>query len=276
MPVPFLISFHQVIKRHSMRIETNEDLVKRNRRIATYLFFFSLFVLGFGFLAANGAFLNTVDESTGQQLYLLIMPVVLIVGMLSTLVSVRMTNLWVRQPRPEDSIQLGLKGISTKSVLYNYLHMPARHILISPQGVFAIITRYQEGKFAVDGGTWTTHRSPLSRVFSIFRMDGIGDPTTEAKAAAKHVQDIMDEIGIEVDVEPLILFIDPRSTLEITNPEVPVLFAMDKVTLGKKEVTLKPNLKQYLKGFNKDDYQTLTDEEIEKFENATIEFEIES
>ncbi len=262
-----------------MRIETNEDLITRNRRIATYLFFFSLFVLGFGFLAANGAFLNTVDEATGQQLYLILMPIILVIGLVSTLVSVRMTNLWVRQPRPEDTIQLGLKGISTKSVLYNYLHLPARHVLICPQGVYAIITRYQEGSFTVvggaDGDKWTTHRSPAGRIFSIFRMDGIGDPTTEAKQAAQHIQEIMDEIGIEVEVEPLIIFVDPRTQLEVNNPSIPVVFAMDKATMGKKEITLKPNLKQYLKGINKKDYQTLTDEEIEQFENATIEFENE-
>ena len=256
-----------------MRIETNEDIIKRNRRMATFFFFFSLFVLGFGFLAANGAFLNTLDEETGQRLYVILMPIVLIVGMISTLVSVRLTNNWVRQPRPEDALRVGMKGISNKSVLYNYLHMPTKHVLITPQGMFAIITRYQDGKFTVDNDEWQTRRNPLSRILSIFRMDGVDNPTEEANLAADYVQGIVDEIGVDVEVLPLIVFVDPRAELEIGKISVPVVYAMDKATVGKEEVRLKPNLKEYLKGFKKEDYHTLTEEEIEKFEEVTLDFE---
>ena len=257
-----------------MRVEINEDLVKRNRRVATYLFFFSLAVLLFGFLAANGSFFgaDALSEDAGS-LYLFAMPVVLVIGFVSTLVSVRMTNMWVRQPRPEDAIRTGLKGISNKSILYNYLHMPARHILIAPQGVFILTTRYQDGHYEVKNDRWHTKRSPIGRLLSLFRMDGIENPHLDSKIATQHVQEIMDELEIDIEVQPLILFIDPRAELDIQDSTVPVMYAMDKATIGKKEVRLKPNLKEYLKSIPKDEYQTLTDEEIEKFEDATLEFE---
>jgi hypothetical protein len=249
-----------------MRVETNDHLVKRNRKIATYMFVFSLAVLIFGFFAANGIFfkLDASDPENGS-LYLVIMPLVLMVGLISTITSVRMTNIWIRQPRPEVAIREGLKGISNKSVLYNYLFMPARHVLICPQGVFAIITRFQDGSFSVDGARWRTHRSFIGAAFSIFRVDGIGNPTAEALAAAQHVQEIMDDLEIEVTVQPLIIFADPRAKIEFgeTAPPVPVLYA---------DAKLEPNLKDYLRDVPADDRVSLTPEQIKEFEEDTIEY----
>lgn len=245
-----------------MRVETNEDLVKRNKKLATYLFIFSLAVLILGFFAANGdAFgIGLIDTN----LYVLVMPILLLVGLVSTVISVRMTNLWIRQPRPEEAIQIGLKGMSNKSVLYNYLHLPTRHVLICPQGVFAIVTRFQDGRFEVSDDKWKTRRSPLSRIFSMFRMDGIGDPVADANLAAKHIQTTFDEINPEIKVKPLIVFVDPRVTLEIGTTSVPVLHANPKAT---------NSLKDYLRSIPKEEQISLTPEEIKAFEDATVEFE---
>ncbi len=244
-----------------MRIETNEKLIQRNKQIATYLFLFSMTILIGGFFIANGqAFGIEALENFSDSLYLLVMPIVLIVGMTSTLFSVRMTNLWVRMPRPETIIEAGLKGIGKKGVLYNYYHFPARHVLIVPQGVFAIITRYQDGSYTVEGDRWKTHRSPLSRLFSIFRLDGIGNPTQDAVQAAEHIQRIMQSLGINAPVQPLIIFVDPRAKLEIKSSQVPVLFADSK---------LFPNIKDYLKDIPKDSRATLLPEEIDRFDEIT-------
>ncbi len=77
----------------------------------------------------------------------LVQTAILPIAFITTIVSVRMTNLWVRQPRPEVVIREGLKGLSNKSVLYSYYHFPARHVLICPQGVFAMVTRFQDGRY---------------------------------------------------------------------------------------------------------------------------------
>lgn len=244
-----------------MRIETNEKLIKRNKQIATYLFLFSMTILIGGFFIANGqAFGIEALQNFSDALYLLVMPIVLIVGMTSTLFSVRMTNLWVRMPRPENVIEGGLKGIGKKAVLYNYYHFPARHVLIAPQGVFAIITRYQDGSFTVEGDRWKTHRSALNRLFSIFRLDGIGNPTQDALQAAAHVQRIFQSIGINAPVQPLIIFVDPRAKLELKSSQVPVLFADSK---------LFPNLKDYLKDIPKDQQSPLSAEAIDRFDEIT-------
>ena len=191
-------------------------------------------------------------------LSLLLPALVLPFGVITSMVSVRMTNNWIRQPRPEQALQDGLKGLSNRSVLYNYLHMPLRHLLICPQGVFAITTRFQNGTFSVDGERWTTQEGFFSRATRFFRRDGIGRPAAEARAHAARIQPHM---PADIEVYPLIVFVDPAATLDVHNSDVPVLFADSKQ---------QPNLKDYLRSISQEERQPLTPAQIEDFEAATL------
>jgi hypothetical protein len=219
-----------------VRIETNERLVQRNRRLANYLFLFSMAILIGGFIIANTQ-LNSRDQ-TAFALALILPWLVLPIGFIATMTSIRMTNLWVRKPRPEDAILANLKGLSRKSALYNYYHFPARHVLITPQGVFTITTRFQEGTFTVDGDKWKTRGGAFGAFLRFFRRDDIGNPTADALKQAAHVQKYIEPIAPEVKVQPLVVFIDPRANLDIHNPTVPVLYA---------DTRKEPNLKDYLR-----------------------------
>ncbi len=223
-----------------MRIETNVRLAQRNRRIAHFLFFFSMAVLIGGFIIANTQLSQTPSTADNASLFLsLILPwLVLPIGFISTIISVRMTNLWIRKPRPEDAIREGLKGVSKRSVFYSYYHFPARHVLIAPQGVFAIVTRFQDASYQVNGDKWYTKAGPMNRLMGFFRRDAIGNPTEDANRAAAYVQSLMDKTPYTVEVQPMIIFVDPRAKVEIENPTVPVLYADDR---------LKPNLRDYLR-----------------------------
>ena len=247
-----------------MRIETNHKLVRRNRRIAQYLFFFSMGALAAAFIAANAqAFSGSLpDPDTLEGKLALILPtLVLPIGVLASLFSVRMTNLWIREPRPERAIQDGSKGLSNKSVLYNYYHIPARHVLICPQGVYAITTRFQDGHFTVNGDQWTTRGGPFSGLLRIMRRDGIGNPGQDARRSAEHVQKLLDPIVSDIEVRPVVLFIDPRATVKIEKAELPILFADPKQ---------QPNLKDFLRDVPQADRQPMTPEQIEAFEAATL------
>ena len=242
-----------------MRVETNERLARRNRQIAQYLFFatFGVLILGLIFINQQTASLNSTNVLPVTLLQAAVLPIALI----TTVISVRMTNLWVRQPRPEAVIREGLKGISNKSVLYSYYHFPARHVLICPQGVFAMVTRFQDGRFAVEGDRWFTQKSAISRVLSIFRFDSVGDPTADALRAAAHVQKLLQPIAPNVEVHPVIVFVDPKAEVTITKPTVPVVYP-----LGKKS----PVLKDLLRDTGKDSRMSLTPEQIQAFEEATL------
>ena len=240
-----------------MRVETNTKLIQRQRKIAQYLFFFSFGILLVGLLLTNqqAASLEANDLFLGG----VVPAIVVVIAFVSTIFSVRMTNQWIREPRPETVLQEGLKGVGHKAVLYNYYHGPVRHVLVGPQGVFAITTRWQDRRFSVTGDQWKTHRSIVSRIFSAFRFGGIGNPTADAIQNAEHVKKLLEPIAPDVPVRPLIVFTDPRAVITIEDPTVPVLRAQDKIA---------PSIKDFMK--NAERLPTLTPAQLAEFEKRTL------
>lgn len=244
-----------------MRIETNETLVNRNKRIAQLLFIASLGVLILGFVAINYPFLFPDAAPELNSLALIAPSIILPLAFVLTIFSVRMTNLWIRPPRPEQLLAENLKGVGKGAVLYNYYHLPARHVVVAPQGVFAIVTRFQDGRFTVDGDKWSSQRGLLGRFFGIFRMDGIRNPTADALAAAEAVQAMINPIAPNVKVTPVVVFTDPRVRLMIIEPTVMVVHAQNR---------LSPCLKDYIKDTPKDKRISLTPDQLTAFEAATL------
>ncbi len=207
-----------------MRIVTNRQRVNRSRQIAQYLFFASLAILFGGLI-----FTNTIGQQNSTLLFLpcAIMPL----GLVTTLVSVRLTNQWVRLPHPEDAIRDGLKGINKRSILYNYVLGP-NHVLITPQGVFSLTTRFHESRFSVEGENWINWkgRGPLSPVMLFLRQEHLGDPFKDARQDAEAVQPLVDKAlpGAGIKVQPVVVFTSPKATLEVTDPAIPVVYADTK------------------------------------------------
>lgn len=250
-----------------MRVVTNTKLAERNRKLANYLFLVTLFVLIAGFFFVNA---TTIDQSGELDVAIFFLQaLVLPVAFIMTLVSIRMTNLWARPPRPERVLTEAFKSLSKKSVLYNYYHLPIRHLLICPQGVFVIVTRWHDGRFEVTGDQWRTLANPISRFLSTLRMDGIGNPTEEALRLAEAAKKLLAPYAPDVSVQPVIVFVNPRAKLTIENPSVPVVYGDSKN---------KPNLKDLMRDLylkKPGDAQSkaalpLTDEQIAAFEKATL------
>lgn len=253
-----------------MRVVTNKKLAKRNRQITQYMFFGTFGVLILGFIFINSTVFTNKAPDT---LAILLQTAVLPIAFIFTIISVRMTNLWARVPRPENAIEEGLKGLSNKSVLYNYYHFPARHVLICPQGIYAIVTRWHDQEYTVEDGKFRSHRNAISRFLSAFiRFDSVGDPFEDARRAQNKVAQLLSSIAPDVEVKPLIVFVDPKAVLNIKDTSIPVLHADTK---------LKPNLKSFLRDAKRDldkesgtttnaQLMPLTDEQIEEFEQRSI------
>ncbi|MEM9950689.1 MAG: nuclease-related domain-containing protein [Chloroflexota bacterium] len=250
-----------------MRIVTNTKLVQRNSQIATWLFLGTMAILIGGFVFVNWSFFTgDIPSDWIVLLQVVALPLVFVM----TIYSVRMTNLWAREPKPHKAIAEGLKGLSKRSILYNYHHMPARHILIAPQGVFAITTRWHDGSFTFEDGKWKSHKGSFSRFFSAMRMDGIGRPVDEVEQSVKHVQKLFKDIAPDLEIKPLVVFVNPNVEIDFEDdPSVDVLFTNEKKT---------PNLSEFMRELNrqqKDNLQQkavlpLTQEQIDAFEKATL------
>ncbi len=250
-----------------MRVVINTKLADRNRSIATYLFIATFVLLIGGFIFINQSLFT--GETSIDSVTLLLQVLILPIAFVLTIISIRMTNLWARRPRPEDVILEGLKGLSKKSVLYHYYHFPTRHLLISPQGVFAIVTRWHEGNYSVSNDVWRTKANPLSRTLSSLRMDGIGNPSLEAKRAAEHAQKLLAEYAPNMVVQPLVVFISPKAQVEVSEEGVSIAFADGKQ---------KPSLKDFMRDVARSSDGTgrnkvnlpLTDEQLASFERKTV------
>ena len=254
-----------------MRLKTNKKLARRNRQITNYLFFGTFGALILGFVIINASLFTTDVPDT---LTLIAQSAILPVAFVLTVVSVRMTNLWARRPRPEDAIAGGLKGMSNKSVLYNYYHFPARHVLICPQGVFTITTRWHDQSFTYRDGKFRSHKNIISKLFSLIRFDGVGKPLRDAEFACARVQRAIDDVAEGVAVQPLVVFIDPAADIDFEDqPDLPVLYADSKKS---------PNLKDFMRDRKREldqlagdskarnaSLMPLTDEQIDAFEAAT-------
>lgn len=244
-----------------MRVETNNRVVRRNRQIAQYAFFISMAVwlAGLG-VTFSGAFIESLPQELAWLEYgvTFVLPFALALA----LFAVHMTNLWIREPRPEQAIRDGLKGVSNKSILYHYYHTPAKHVLIAPQGVFVVVVRWQQGQLTVDGERWRQERSLVQRIAGAFRLDSLGDPVGEANRAKAYIQRILEPIAPDIDVQTLVVITDPRTDVDINDSPITVLYATEKK---------KPNLKTFMRSHpNKGSDLPLSPEQIEAFETATL------
>lgn len=242
-----------------MQIVTNEPRVKRSRLIAQVLFIASLAILIGGLL-----FTNTIALSTNT---LMIVPcIVMPIGLITTLISVRLTNQYVRPPHPQDAIREGVRGISRDGILYNYV-APVDHVLVAPYGVFTFTTRFQDSRFKVEGDKWDSWkaRGPLAPLFLFLKQEGLGDPFKQATSEAETVQAIVDKAlpGADIKVQPIVVFTSSRATLEVIDPTIPVVYADPKK---------KPSLKNQLRDEkHREDAPLLTAEEIEAIDDAILE-----
>ncbi len=233
-----------------MRVVINQAKIKRNRQISHILFLVSLAGMGIGFF-----YTWTADPNAQtSQISCFILPLL----MLLTLISVRMANTWIREPRPEDVLEQAFKGLGQKYTIFHYL-LPAPHVLIGPEGVFTIHTVWQEGKYAVKGKKWSGDGGLVRKILGYMRQDLLGNPFAEAMLQAQQVQRLIDKIAPNsgVEVQPLVVFISPRAEVEIEDPMLPVLYADPK---------RKPSLREYLKAQAKSGRKTLSEADLDRLD----------
>jgi hypothetical protein len=233
-----------------MRILTNERRIKRGRFLATSLSVSGILMLLSSWagvvlpsLAGKVLFDQSIEYST--------IPLLLF-GVIFSLIGIHFTRKWVRLPLAHVVLASALKGVGKDSVLLNYFG-PADHILVTRNGAFLLTTRNQPYDLLIGGNRWVD-RAPLrERLQRAFARDLIGTPMRDAKRDADKASRWLSKLlGKEITVQPLIVFLNPKTYLEVTEqPQIPVVYA-DKRT---------PTLKSFLKS---ELPSTLTNDEIEK------------
>lgn len=210
-----------------MQITTNEKLIKRRSRLGTYASLAGLAVLVVGMIASF------------RPQYLWISLIAILLGFVLAQYGSYSIRRWGRSPRPDQVIAAALKGFDDRYHFYAW-ELPSAYVLLSPQGVYSFTARDQTGKVTVNGSKWKSKLS-VGRVLMMFASEGLGNPTSEAMDTAGKLTNWMRSKlpDASLTAQPVIVFIDPRAELEVTEPTVPVVDAK--------------GLKKWLRGAGKGD-----------------------
>lgn len=220
-----------------MRVLTNDKLIARRSRLGRYASFGGLAVLALGMVASF------------QPQYIWYSLMALIAGFLLAQFGNYNLRRWGRSPRPDEVIETALKGFDDRYHLYSWM-LPAPFVLLGPQGIYSFVTRDQTGEITVSGSQWRS-KFNIGRALLMFAQEGLGNPTAEALDNASRLGDwIKSELpDLTAEVQPVVVFINERVQLKVTEPTVPVLDA--------------PSLKKWLRGggkgpsFKSADYRAL-------------------
>ncbi len=208
-----------------MKVITNEKKIAQRKKWASILSPIAM-VLLLGGLGLNIASLRTTANGEVDQTYFYGTLLLLVLGFIFSNISSHLVNHWVKEPRADQTLAKALKGFDSKNYLFNYTNKAA-HILLTPQKVYAITTKGQNGTIEVDGKKWKRPFS-VGRLLRFFAEENFGNPTFEAQQNADVVYKLMDAVLPEdagVPLEPLIVFTNPDVQLTIHSTEIPVLKA---------------------------------------------------
>lgn len=225
-----------------MRIVTNEKLIRRNRKIGQYLSIGSLVILGVGLYMSF------------QPQYTMASFVALILGFMVSQVGIYYGNRWGRTPRPDERLNLSLKGLDNRFTLYHYVS-PVAHLLTGPAGIWVLLPFAQRGKITFEKGRWRQKGGNL--YMKLFAQEGLGRPEQDIKAAVDEMEKFIHTLPLGDTIGPVqaaLVFTDPE--VEIDAPEAP------NPTLTAEK--LKDFFRQRLKNRS----QTLTPDQVRIVEDA--------
>jgi hypothetical protein len=225
-----------------MQVTTNVKLIQRRSRLGTYASLGGLAVLIAGFVASF------------QQNLIWVSLIAIVFGFILAQYGNYSLRRWGRSPRPDEIIETSLKGFDDRYHYYAWsLQMP--YVLLSPQGVYIFTVRDQAGQVSVNGAQWKS-KFTILKLLTAFASEGLGNPTKDALDSADRLTGWIKGKLPEFagTVQPIIVFIDPRVQLQITEPTVPVMAPKDlKKWLrgaGKGEMLKGADLKTLEQAFN--------------------------
>ena len=193
-----------------MNIITNEALIKRNARIGQVAMLAGLAVL-IGGLILSFQSPDQFSLSIGA----------LFVGFVLSQVGIYFSNRWGRQPRPDQILDLALKGLDSKYSLYHFA-TPVSHLLVGPAGLWILIPKHQggtitfaNGRYKQKGGNW---------YLKIFAQEGLGRPELEIQSEEDSLKEYLQKnIPGEwiSDVRSALVFTNAKVEVDVTEDDSP-------------------------------------------------------
>jgi hypothetical protein len=206
-----------------VQITTNEAYVRRRGLLGTFGTLLGFVVLGLGM------FVSLRQPNQLQITWLTFVPwVTLALGIILLNVGKFYATRYGTRPRVDAAIAQALKGLDHRHHLHNFVPThPVEHLLSTPHGLFVLATRPFVGDVIHDGDRWTRPLT-FSSLLQRFTDGGLGNPTREVQRDVEAVRNLLREyLGAEaaemIPISPVVVLINSRAKLQVTDPEVPVV-----------------------------------------------------
>ncbi|RMF03920.1 MAG: NERD domain-containing protein [Chloroflexi bacterium] len=199
-----------------MKVVTDTQLVESRAKWAKRIAPFTLLFL------VGGLITNFLSIS--QPEYFRPTLILLALGFVSAIVSSNLVNNWVREPRADQVLTQILKKFSNDYQLFNYTG-PIRHVLIAPDGLYAIVVKNHDGEITVNGRK-VSRKFTWKRLVKMFADEGLGSPIAEAENRAAKLAKSLNREFPDMDVppvKPLLLFSNKEAQVTVNQPDVPAL-----------------------------------------------------
>lgn len=202
------------------QIVTNTPLVERNGRYGRWITTASLLVILAPLAITLPSLFSGKNEMPNEQLFLLYGA--LLVGLVLSNVGGYFLNRWGF--KFYEAVGNALKGTDKKYRLYNY-SLPVNNVLLTPYGVTVLLLKNLEGQIWANQNGWRMNIGIL-RFLRWFSSEQLGDPSKDLEAQEGKLRAFITErlgANFQPPIDGLIVFTNPRTTVDITNVELPVV-----------------------------------------------------
>ena len=197
-----------------MKVYRDVEYIKKRKRRATLTSIVGVALLGSAFWLA----------STGGQSGVFIAYIPLLAGTIIFHLGMQQVGKWNRAQRNDVILDALLKDLGERYALIHYPRIGKRtveHALVHPGGILTITARDLPGGVAYRDGRWRKVGQGLSRFFG---MGGafLGNPTTDTATDIQALDEFLNQEQMEVDVDGVVAFLNPKVTLDVVEPDFPV------------------------------------------------------
>ena len=199
-----------------MKLSNNIRLIQRNKKISQIVLYSSLALLLIGLIWS----IKGVDITQYTIAYLILIPAYILVQ-----ISIYMANKWGRSPRPDEVIELSLKGLNDQYTLYNY-NAGVPHLLVGPAGIWIIKPYHQFGTI-----TYNTDKNRYEQkgganfIAKFFGQESLSNIEKESKISLHNFENYKNSNHLTIDIEPKIvnIFISEKADVNAKNaPEITI------------------------------------------------------
>ena len=197
-----------------MKVITNTNLVKKNKRIGQITSMVSLVIL------AAGLYLSMFK--TDLLLYSFI---ALIVGFLLSQVGIYYGSRWGKSPRPDEVISASLKGLDDKYTLYHY-SLAVPHLLIGPAGIWIISPYSQGGTISYDENKGRWKQKGGNAYMKIFGQESLGRPDLDIQAYKHDMEKFFTknlDLKEKPEINSVIVFTNEKTQVSVKESPVPTV-----------------------------------------------------